>query len=713
MAEDDNEILVKQKKFWKFWVVFSLFMLGFFAVIFRLFIIQVVNAEKYREKARRQHESKIVLSAQRGDIYDRHGRMLATTFQSLSVAADPTILIEKREREYVCSILQKYSGIGKKQLLEKLRNAGGEFVWLARGLKPLKGSELDTLNVKGLIKEYEPRRRYLYDNVCSHIIGRADIDNKGVEGIERQWDSLLQGTSGYKIMYRDAMGRLQPSAELPDIEPSHGKSITLTIDIDLQKIVAHELKSAVEAHKANSGSVVALDPRTGEVMAIASYPDYDPNNFSMKNIPDGAIRNRIITDPFEPGSTFKLITAAAALEENLVSPDEIVDGMGGSVTYKGYTIHDVHGMGRVTFREAFAQSSNVVFSVLGSKIPTDKFYKYARDFGFGIVSGIDLPGESSGRLLKPDRLTSLAKRYMGHGYGISVTTLQLAAAYASIANGGVKMSPYVVKSVMDDKGNALKEYGPEKVRRVVSEKTARILTQLLTEVVEKGTGDNAKIAGMAIAGKTGTAQQLVNGSYNNDKYTSSFVGFFPADNPKLVIAVIIDNPKTGVYYGGAVSAPVFHDIVQRWINVSPEIMLNLGSPVISGVPIANRIIVPDIVGLFADDAARIIKNYRLIPRNLSGMAGIVTGQQPAAGKDTTENAEVRFTVKGGKAINNVNSIFTALPAIPNVKGMTVRRALSILHEMNYGVRVNGSGKVTAQSWRRDLFGDIIVILECN
>ncbi len=514
-------------------------------------------------------------------------------------------------------------------------------------------------------------------------------------------------------MYRDAMGRLQPSAELPDIEPSHGKSITLTIDIDLQKIVAHELKSAVEAHKANSGSVVALDPRTGEVMAIASYPDYDPNNFSMKNIPDGAIRNRIITDPFEPGSTFKLITAAAALEENLVSPDEIVDGMGGSVTYKGYTIHDVHGMGRVTFREAFAQSSNVVFSVLGSKIPTDKFYKYARDFGFGIVSGIDLPGESSGRLLKPDRLTSLAKRYMGHGYGISVTTLQLAAAYASIANGGVKMSPYVVKSVMDDKGNALKEYGPEKVRRVVSEKTARILTQLLTEVVEKGTGDNAKIAGMAIAGKTGTAQQLVNGSYNNDKYTSSFVGFFPADNPKLVIAVIIDNPKTGVYYGGAVSAPVFHDIVQRWINVSPEIMLNLGSPVISGVPIANRIIVPDIVGLFADDAARIIKNYRLIPRNLSGMAGIVTGQQPAAGKDTTENAEVRFTVKGGKAINNVNSIFTALPAIPNVKGMTVRRALSILHEMNYGVRVNGSGKVTAQSWRRDLFGDIIVILECN
>lgn len=709
----EEEISVKQKKFWKFWVVFSFFILGFVAVVFRLFIIQVVNSDKYQERARRQHESKIVLSAQRGDIYDRHGRMLATTFQSLSVAADPTLLINKKERDLVCDILNKYSGISKKQLLEKLKNTNGEFVWLVRGLKPLKVNELDSLNLKGLIKEYEPRRRYLYDNVCSHVIGRTDIDNKGVEGLERHWDSLLQGNSGYKIMYRDAMGRLQPSAELPDIEPSHGKSITLTIDIDLQKIVTHELKNAVEANNANSGSVVALDPKTGEVLAIASYPNYDPNNFNVKNIPDGAIRNRIITDPFEPGSTFKLITAAAALEENIVRPDDIVDGMNGSVTYKGFTIHDVHGMGRVTFRQAFTNSSNVVFSVLGSKIPTDKFYKYARDFGFGIVSGIDLPGESSGRLLKPKQMTQMAKRYMGHGYGISVTTLQLASAYAAIANGGIKMNPYVVKSIMDDKGNVIKEFGPEKVRRVVSEKTARTLTQMLVEVVDKGTGDKAKIDGMPIAGKTGTAQQLVDGSYNNDKYTSSFVGFFPADDPKLVIAVIIDNPKTGIYYGGAVSAPVFHDIVQRWINVSPDIMLNLSRSAAQAESGNKRVVIPDIVGLFAEDALRILKNYRLTPKNTSGLAGMVVSQSPAAGTDTTEYSVVSFAVKGNKTEKKEKTYYGSPLSIPDVRGLTVRRALSVLHGMNIGVNVKGTGKVISQSSKRNLLGDIVVVLECK
>jgi cell division protein FtsI/penicillin-binding protein 2 len=713
MPVKDEEISVKQKKFWKFWVVFSLFILGFFVVLLRLFIIQVVNAEKYRESARKQHQSRIPLSAQRGDIYDRNGRMLATTFQSLSVAADPTLLIDRNDRNMVCEILQKYSGISKKQLLEKFRNSSGEFVWLVRGLKPLKASELDSINIKGLIKEFEPRRRYLYDYVCSHVIGRTDIDNKGVEGLERQWDSLLQGTSGYKVMYRDAMGRLQPSAELPDIEPEHGKSITLTIDIDLQKIVEHEIKNAVELNKANSGSVVALDPKTGEILAMASYPNYDPNNFDPKNIPEGAMRNRIITDPFEPGSTFKLITAAAALEEGIVRPDDIVDGMNGSVTYKGYTIRDVHGMGRITFRMAFANSSNVVFSILGSKIPTDEFYKYVRDFGFGLVSGVDLPGESSGRLLKPKQMTPMAKRYMGHGYGISVTTLQLASAYATVANGGVKMNPYIVKSVSDDKGNIIREFKPEKVRRVISQKTAQTLNELLVGVVEKGTGDKARIEGMPIAGKTGTAQQLVNGSYNNDKYTSSFVGYFPADNPKLVIAVIIDNPQGGIYYGGAVSAPVFHDIVQRWINVSPDIMLNLGQQNAPYELKSKRVIVPDIQGLFAGDASRILANYKLKPKNVTGLLGIVTSQHPEPGTDTTEFTEIQFTVKSS-SVTGFAKGFTGSPvSIPDVKGITLRRALTILHGMNINVRVNGNGKVISQSWRKSLLGEVIVTLECQ
>jgi len=688
-------------------------MIGFFAVLMKLFVVQVVNADKYQERARRQHESKIPLSAQRGDVYDRHGRLLATTFQSLSIAADPTLLIDRQERIRICDLLQKYSGIKRNVLLDRLTNSNGEFVWLVRGLKPLSAPELEAINCKGLIREYEPRRRYLYSNVCSHVIGRTDIDNKGVEGLERQWDSLLQGTGGFKVMYRDAQGRLQPSAELPDKEPEHGRSLTLTIDIDLQKIVEHELKTAVDVNKANSGSVVAIDPKTGEVLAMASYPDYDPNGFNMKSIPAGALRNRIITDPFEPGSTFKMVTAAAALEEGLVRANDIVDGKGGSTTYKGYTIRDVHPIGKITFRGAFEKSSNVVFSDLGMKIPPDKLYKYIRDFGFGIVSGIDLPGESAGRLPKASQMTPMARRYLGHGYGLSVTTLQLAVAYATVANGGIMMNPYVVKSIQDDRGNMLQEFNPEKIRQVISKNTADILTGMMRGVVDSGTGDKARILGMPIAGKTGTAQQIVNGSYDNNKYTSSFVGFFPADNPKLVIAVIIDNPQGGIYYGGAVSGPVFHDIVQRWINVSPDIMLNLSPDNAVGYIPNKKVVVPDIIGLFIDDAERILASYKLRLKNPQGLKGIVITQNPEPGKDTDEYAQVLVSIRKHQRSGSSGTLLFDPKTIPDVRGMTLRRAVSLLHSHDIKVLIKGNGIVRKQSWQKTFTGSVIVTLDCN
>lgn len=694
----------RRKKFWKFWALMLCINIGFFAVIGRLFWIQIIKGSDYKEKARRQHESKVDLGAQRGNIYDRMGRLLASTVNTISIAVDPKMLEAKEE---VCKALQDAMGIPAQKYLEKINTSKGRFVWLARGIPPEKTELLRNLNDKGLIRIEEPTRRYFYGSAGSQIIGCTDIDNRGLNGVEITWDSALKGRNGYMMMYKDGRGDLRYSADLPVIPAIHGYSIQLTLDIELQRIAEYELMQGVIKAGAESGTVIAIAPGTGEILAMANYPNYNPNLSST--FTSNGMRNRAITDAYEPGSTFKMVTAAAALEEKITDPTEKYNGFNGEMRLNDYVIRDVHPLGIVTFREAVENSSNIVFSTVASKIPDYKFYKYIRDFGFGIVSEIDLPGEIPGRIQKAEQINSTLKRYMGFGYGLMATPLQIVNSYATIANKGVMMKPYVVQSVFDEKGEKVKEINPKKIRRVVSENTAATLNDLLYGVVERGTGKGGRISGMNIAAKTGTSQQLVEGAYSKADYTASYVGYFPADNPKVALLVILDKPRNG-YYGGSVSAPIFRNIALRWISITPDFMSGCQS--VNNAKKLDSVYVPQLSGLSVEEAASIIQSIGLRV-NTEGLQGSVTWHYPKSGVRIARGAEIKLeTASAGKVTTDASGKKkTETP--PNVVGLSIRRAVGLMQNAGYRSKVKGSGKVFEQKWEKNSKGEIVCVLMCK
>lgn len=686
---DNNSDLPIKNKLWKMYVVFGLLLLGFLAVSAKLFKIQIVDRDYYRKKAYIQHQSKVPLLATRGNIYDRNGVLLASTIESYSFAADPTVIKNAKDIDSIASLLNRYAGIDKQQTIDKIKQTKGSFVWLARGINPEKAAMLDKVKINGFIIKSEPRRNYLFSNVGSQIIGCTDVDNHGLTGLELSLDSILQGKDGFMIMNKDAAGRLRPLADLPKTEPQHGKSVQLTIDIVLQRIVEFELKRGVELAAAESGTVVAIEPSTGEILAMASYPNFDPNDLTQLN--NSALKIRAITDLYEPGSTFKMITAAAAVEEDMIHPDDMVNGMGGTLNLGDYTIVDDHPIGTVTFKEAFAKSSNIVLSTLAYNMESSKFYKYIRDFGFGINTGVELPGEITGKLKKLNEFDASARRFAGYGYGIAVTPLQLAASYACIAHNGEMYKPYIIKNVFDPHGLTLKSNEPQKIRRVVSEATSEKVKELMIQVVEKGTGINAKIKGMKIAGKTGTAQQLVNGSYQTKNYTASFAGFFPADNPKLALVVILDKP-TGNYYGGSVAAPIFRNIAQRWISILPDFIFK-GSD--QDYVKTDSIKVPNLKGLNFISAKKILQSLGLRSYPDSTKNSVILRQDPGAGTmvpiKTPVTVSFDYQQAQGTTPNNTVSLV-------DVRGLSLRRALNILHKNKIKAIVKGDGVVGEQIW---------------
>jgi cell division protein FtsI (penicillin-binding protein 3) len=684
----DNEALPIKRKIWKMYLVFGVLFLGLIAVSAKLFKIQVIDRDYYKKKALIQHESKVPLTASRGNIYDRNGVLLASTIESYSFAADPTILKNPKEIDSVASAIYKYTATEKQVTIDKIKNAKGSFVWLLRGINPELANQLSKIKINGFIIKSEPRRNYLFSSVGSQIVGCTDIDNHGLTGIELSLDSILQGKDGYVIMNKDASGRLRPLADLPKVEPQHGKAVQLTIDIVLQRIVEFELKRGVELAGAESGTVVAIEPSSGEVLAMASYPNFDPNDLLSLN--NSALKIRAITELYEPGSTFKMVTASAAIEEGIIHPDDMVDGLGGTLNLKDYTIVDDHAIGKVSFREAFAKSSNIVLSTLAYNMESNKFLKYIRDFGFGINTGIELPGEITGRLKKIEEFDATARRFAGYGYGIAVTPLQLASAYACLAHNGEMYKPYIIKNVFDTHGNTLKSNEPQKIRRVVSASTSEKVKELLVQVVEKGTGINAKIKGMKIAGKTGTAQQLVDGSYQNKKYTASFAGFFPADNPKLALVVILDKPQ-GNYYGGSVAAPIFRNIAQRWISILPDFIFKGGEQDYSKT---DSVKVPNLKGLNFYAAKKILQSLGLKTYPDNAKNSVILRQDPGAGTIVPIKRPVTlaFDNNADASIPNNGGVS------PDLRGLSLRRALNILHKYKIKAIVKGDGLVSEQLW---------------
>jgi len=688
------------QNFWKVRFVGVFILIGICTVIGKLFYIQNIDSEKYQTKAKKQYDSRIELLPVRGNIFDRNDNLIASNTQSISIAVDP----QKIENiMYVTSMIASVTNKKATEYEKMIKKSKKEFLWLARGISAIHANKIDTLKDKGLIRIKEPKRNFVYGSVASQIIGTTNTDNIGISGLELLLDSSLRGKPGYKILQRDGRGNLRPSVDMQLIPAVNGNTVSLTLDIDIQKVVEHELQKGIDETQATSGSVCIMDIRTGEILAMASFPTFYPDKLATATFE--AMRNRSITDTYEPGSTFKLITAAAALEEKIVRPTTEVDGLGGVLRYGEFLIKDSHGMGRMPFSKAIEQSSNVVMGGLALKISDRKFYKYVRDFGFGLQSGIDLPGELSGSVRKPEKFDYTTKLYMGFGYQLSVTPFQMLQAYATIANGGKMMKPYIVRNVKDPKGSILLENKPQVVRQVVSEKTAKELTTMFVGVVEQGTGVAAHVDGVLIAGKTGTSQQLVNGRYSKQNYNATFCGFFPANDPKIALMVMIDKPKTNIY-GGVIAAPIFKRIAQYLVNVRG---FNTQSDSIQTlVSKSDSIIVPDLLGLELEDAETIANRlgFYLKARTLDG---IIYDQSPISGKTVLYGSDILLRLKSIQFRTDSTSIQNSLsdsssmfanPYRTNVIDIPLRRAIVLLLKTKVIVTVKGVGIVRRQYWTK-------------
>ena len=670
----------------RLYVVGIVLTLGFAAVIARLVALQIVDGEHYAELARRQYESRVTLAAERGAIYDRNGNLLATNALSYSFAVDPKHVENPKK---LAAIFARTFGGDTAEYLAKISQHDRSFVWIKRKVHGTQLEQLKSLDDNGVIRIKEPLRRFEYDSLGAQLLGYTDVDNEGLGGVELFFNNQLRGKPGFMIMQRDALGRRRADIDLPQSLPEHGSGLVLTIDINVQGIVEEELARGVRAAGAASGTAVALDPRTGEILALSSFPSFNPNR--VRGADPATIRIRAITDVYEPGSTMKAITAAAAIEEEVIDSEEAIDGENGVITVGGHTIRDDHPQAEMTFRTALEQSSNIAFAKVAGRMPAPRFYKYIRDFGFGIVSGIDLPGEVRGEVKKPNSFSAGTQEFMAFGYELAVTPLQLASAYAAIANGGVMMKPHLLKRRLDREGTIVEEIEPQEIRRVVSEETAARVRDMLVGVVDRGTGTAARIQGLRIAGKTGTAQQLSEGAYSKSKYNASFAGFFPAEDPNVVLLVLLDSPTNG-YYGGQVAAPIFREIARRIVNASmhgSEPVLRVAShegAQRTPVPLAasETIGVPDLRGVALAGARTIAERYGLRVM-AKGDGGVVVDQEPAPHVAARRRSVVTL-ITGTDATR-----------MPDLRGMTVRRAMNVLSAGRIRPRITGSGRVRSQS----------------
>ncbi len=531
-------------------MVFFIFLL---LCVCRLLFIQFFRSAYLTSIAKKQHNQFVELEPRRGAIYDINLKAQAFNLSMDSLYAVPNVI---KNKEAMIDQIQPILGVERSYLWDRL-NRKKSFIWLVRKLPPDKAQMIKKLNLKGLGFVKETKRIYPNSYLSSHIIGFSGMDNIGLEGVERGYDNYLKGTPGWAVFLRDArLKKLDIWEKM--VLPVDGLDLVLTIDEVIQYIAERELDKAFKKYNAKGASIIVMDPHTGRILAMANRPTYDLNNHS--GVSKDVFRNRSICDLFEPGSVFKIVTAAAALEEKRVTEEDVFFCENGSYKVGGRILHDHRPHGRLTFRQVIEESSNIGTVKIAQLLGEDKLYQYVREFGFGSKLGIDLSGEISG-VVQPVRQwskTSISSIPMGHEVG--VTALQLASAISVIANGGQLMRPFIIDSVRDSQGKIIKQNKPVLIRKVISVDTALRIKKILTGVIEEGTGRLGKVAGFSAAGKTGTAQKIEpNGRYSHNKFIASFVGFAPAEDPLLTIVVCVDEPHP-YYYGGVVAAPVFQKV---------------------------------------------------------------------------------------------------------------------------------------------------------
>lgn len=543
----------------------------------RLVKLQYVDHAYYLKRADAQQMGEAELPALRGEIHDRNDVVLATSVARWSVAVDPEGLQKAGEVDEAVDVLAGSLGIAKKEL-KKIVERPGTFAWISRKVSDEVAQEVREAGIKGvfLVKEPTPGRRYYpKGRLASHLLGYTGLDDQGLDGLEGSYEDDLRGTPGLlrAFMDRDGWATLEsPTALIRPAEPGH--NVVLTIDETIQYVAERELAKQVKEYHAAGGIVMVMDARTAEVLALAVNPDFPAKDYS--EIDPSRRRNRAITDPYEPGSTFKVFCAASALDCG-VSPDDMFPSSG-SMTIDGWTIHNaddgLYSGGMDSLKDIIAHSFNVGTANVAFSIGKQKYYDHLMKFGFGGPTGIDLVGESGSILSDVKDWARINFATISFGQGVAVTPVQLCSAMQSIANGGVRLKPHVVKAVTDAEGNVLKRMEPEVVAQTISPKAAKEMLGILENVCLNGTGKRARIPGYRVGGKTGTAQMVENGVYASGQYVASFLGVAPIDDPRIVVLVKIEKPHP--YWGGLVAGPVFKAVAEPalWkLGVKPDPVL--------------------------------------------------------------------------------------------------------------------------------------------
>ncbi|MBI5747120.1 MAG: penicillin-binding protein [Nitrospirae bacterium] len=550
----------------KIYLIMFLLIIGFTGVFMRLFNLHVVKNQALASRAEKQHQKTIILEGERGTILDRNGKILAANLDVPSMYASPVSVKDQAAASKKISLATGTEYNILKNKMKSGKKSGKNFVWLKRRIDPAKVEEVKGLGIEGIGLIMESQRFYPKGNLLSNVLGFAGLDNNGLEGLELRYDKYLRGDKRWQVLEKDALGKTIFPKDRKYTTPQRGKDIALTIDEVIQYISERELDLALERTSAKSGSIIVMDPRNGEILAMAVRPTFDPNHTDSYQPSD--LRNRAITDPYEPGSTLKTLVASAAIEEGLVTPDELIYCENGSFNIGGRVLHDHEKHGLLPFKDVIKVSSNIGTAKVGMRLGEERLYKYIRAFGLGEKTDIDLSGESIGIVREPGSWTVKSLPSISIGQEVAATPIQLITAVAAIANGGWLMRPHLVDEIRDQEGNIVFKSAPEVIRRVVSFDTAREMIKILTRVTERGgTGEKAVISGYSVAGKTGTAQKKAAGSrgYSAEYFVSSFIGFVPSQDPRLIILVVIDEPE-GVSWGGSIAAPVFKNVAEEILN---------------------------------------------------------------------------------------------------------------------------------------------------
>ena len=638
-------------------VCFSVWAAGIEA---KLVYLQVYRHTDLVARAEKQQMRTREAPPKRGDIVDRKGRILATSVDADSIYAVPSEIGNPDEViAKLCAALGDCSARERQTVVERLRKQGA-FAYVRRQVSPDEARRVADLNLDGIGFMKESRRFYPNKELAAHLLGYVGVDNAGLSGIEFAYDGNIRGKPGTVLIQTDARRHAFSRTERP---PTAGATVELTIDEYLQHIAERELHQSVVERRAAGGVAIIMNPHTGEILALANEPTFNPNAY--REFHENDRRNRAVQDLYEPGSTFKIVTASAAIEEKVMSVDAPIDVSGGKIKVGNRVVHDTHDYHVLSFADVIVKSSNVGAIKIGFRVGANRLSDYVRRYGFGRPVSPDFPGENPGIVWDKDKWTESALMSVAMGYQVGVTPLQMAGAVSAIANGGLLVEPRVIRAIY--RGNRRYVAQPKIVRRTTSADTAAVLTGIMEGVVENGTAKAAQIPGYTIAGKTGTASKLFNGRYSHADYNASFVGFVPSRNPAVTIIVVIDSPHVGSYFGGSVSAPIFKRIAEptlRYLGIGPTInppapvlverntsqrdrvataAAAVDEPFVSLIANGPASAIPDLHGLTAREAVRTLVKLGLVPR-VSG-DGFVVSQDPAAGSPIETGAVCRLVLE--------------------------------------------------------------------